>query len=177
MAIAGAEAIAGAAIALEVGMPLHPARLDEALDLAGVEGRGEAALPVDVQVEAGRRHRLEGAERAHVLRLLVVQQLGAYPGQRRLHRAACAALVGVQEEAAQFDVEPRPGRHVLAGDLDREVLRFEDEAVAPAAAGQHARAQPVGAVRHALAGQQLAPSPCPASSLARMAWLMRAWLE
>ena len=92
--IARAEAVAGAAIALEVGMPLHPPRLDEALHLAGVEGGGEAALPVDVQVEARGRHRLEGAERAHVLRLLVVQQLGAYPGQRRLHRAAARRLRG-----------------------------------------------------------------------------------
>ena len=161
MAVARAEAIAGAAVALEVGMPLHPTRLDEALDLARIEGGREAALPIDVQVEARGRHRLEGAQRADVLRLLVVQQLGAYPGQRRLHRAACAALVGVEEEAAQFDVQPRPGQHVLPGDLDGEVLGFEDEAVAPAAAGQHARPQPVGALHRSPRGPAVAPSPCP----------------
>src|SRR5262249_26337876 len=46
------EAVAGAARPLEVGMPFHPARLDESLRFACLECRGEAALPVEMEVEA-----------------------------------------------------------------------------------------------------------------------------
>jgi len=102
--IAGAKAVASAARALEVGMPLDPPRLYEPLNLATVESWREAALPVDVQIEARGGDGLEGTDGSDVLRLLIMQHLmqqrPAEPGQGRLHCPTWPTLMYVKEEAA-----------------------------------------------------------------------------
>src|SRR5262245_43360748 len=107
-----------------------------------------------------------------VMSLVVGEQLLVDPGERGLQRTPCTALMRVQREATDLAVEPRPGRHVLAGHLDGEVLPFEDEAVAPAARGQHPRAEPLRTVGTARAATCAAAFSSSRSSLT--AALMRA---
>src|SRR5262249_30986110 len=150
-----AEAGAGAAGPPAGGGAIHPPWLDEAGHLAGIEGGGKPALPIDVEVEAGGRYCLERAAGAELGRLLIGEQLVVDPGERGLKRTPCTSLMRVQREAADLAVNAWPGGHVLTSDLNGEVLCLQDEAVPAPAVGQHACAQPLGAVHPTRACQGL----------------------